>query len=214
MIKNLRHTVRNIFFAGLAFVLPLSITFIILNFLFVKLDRVFSPFFWGIFSFLPYSGKVSNHFPGFGIIMTLILIFLSGVFVKNIIGKRLVQVSEYLLYKIPLASNIYKATKQFFEGISGGGVDTFRSVVLVEFPRKGIYSIGFITGETKGEVQKLTEETLINVFVPTTPNPTSGYLAMVPESDLTNLSMTVEEGIKMVISGGIITPPVAEQQNF
>jgi len=144
--------------------------------------------------------------------MTLILIFLGGIFVTNVFGKHMIKWSEYLLFKIPLASNIYKASKQFLEGVSLSGKDSFRSVVLIEFPRKGIYALGFVTGVTEGEVQEITEEKLINIFVPTTPNPTSGYLAMVPDCEIQYLEMTVEEGIKMVISGGILTPPIKRKK--
>jgi len=206
MIYNIKHKIRNIFVAGLIFILPISITFIVLNFLFVKLDAIFAPFLWRLLDLIPASERVPGHFPGFGIGVTIILIFASGVFVKNVVGKHMVSWSEYLLYKIPLASSIYKASKQFLEGISTSGKKSFRSVVLIEFPRRGTYAIGFVTGVTEGEVQEITEETLVNIFVPTTPNPTSGYLSMVPKNEVRYLDMSVEDGIKMVISGGVITP--------
>jgi uncharacterized membrane protein len=103
--------------------------------------------------------------------------------------------------------SIYGATKQIFETVLANQSQAFREVVLVEYPRRGIWAIGFITGTTEGEVQELTEDEVINVFLPTTPNPTSGFLLFVPRRDLVYLSMTIEEGIKMVVSGGIVTPP-------
>ena len=114
---------------------------------------------------------------------------------------------ERILARMPVIRSLYGALKQIFEAVFNRSSTAFRKVVLIEYPRRGIWVIGFITGSTEGEIQNLTEDTLINVFLPTTPNPTSGFLLFVPEKDVYELSMTVEEGIKMVVSGGIVTPP-------
>jgi uncharacterized membrane protein len=114
--------------------------------------------------------------------------------------------SERMLDRMPFVRGIYATIKQVFETVLSHQSDAFRQVVLVEYPRRGIWALGFLTGETLGEVQNLTKERVLNIFLPTTPNPTSGFLLFVPEEDVIALEMTVEEGIKMVMSGGIVTP--------
>ncbi len=125
----------------------------------------------------------------------------------GILGRLWVRTSEGLLARMPVIRGVYGAVKQIFETVFAHQSTAFREAVLVEYPRRGIWAIAFITGRTKGEVQNITEEECINIFLPTTPNPTSGFLLFVPRKELVPLSMTVEEAIKMVISGGIVTPP-------
>ena len=109
---------------------------------------------------------------------------------------------------MPVVRSIYGAIKQIMETVMSTNSDSFREVVLVEYPRKGIWVIGFVTCETKGEVQSLTKDKVINIFVPTTPNPTSGFLLFIPQKDLVYMDMKVEDAVKMVISGGIVTPKI------
>ena len=109
--------------------------------------------------------------------------------------------------RVPVVRGLYGATKQIFETVLAKQSGAFREVALIEYPRKGIWTLGFISGTTRGEVAGVTDETLVNVFVPTTPNPTSGFLLFLPKTDVIELAMTVEEGIKMIVSGGIVTPP-------
>jgi uncharacterized membrane protein len=142
-----------------------------------------------------------------GIILLISLILLIGIFARNFIGKKLGGLGEKILNKIPLVRNIYTSIKQIVTTIFMQGKSNFRGVVLVEYPRRGAYSVGFVTGDTKGQIQRITEDNLVNVFVPTTPNPTSGFFILFPENDITLLNMTVEEGMKMIISAGMVTPP-------
>ena len=125
----------------------------------------------------------------------------------GLVGRLFVDYSERVLNRMPVVRSIYGATKQIFETMLMQKSGVFREVVLVEFPRTGMWSIGFIAGRTEGEIQELTEDEVLNVYIPTTPNPTSGYLCFVPRKDIFPLTMSVEEGIKMVVSGGIVTPP-------
>jgi len=145
--------------------------------------------------------------PGLGVLILLIFLVLVGMASAGFAGRLLVRLGEALVARMPVVRGIYSATKQIFETVLAQQSDAFREVVLVEFPRKEVWSIAFITGTTKGEVQRLTAEDVVNVFVPTTPNPTSGYLMFVPRSQLVPLEMSVEEGLKMVVSGGLVTPP-------
>ena len=137
----------------------------------------------------------------------MILLTFIGFITANFLGRGIVAVGERLVDRMPFVRSIYGALKQIFETILTQSSRSFREVVLVEYPRRGIWAVGFVTSSTQGEVQNVTEENLVNVFLPTTPNPTSGFLLFVPREELRTLHMTVEEGIKMVISGGIVTPP-------
>ncbi len=125
----------------------------------------------------------------------------------GILGRTMHYVYDRLLAAVPILHSIYNATRQVLETVLAKKSEAFREVVLFEYPRRGCWSLGFITGKTRGQIQELTTDTVINVFLPTTPNPTSGFLLFVPKRDMTILSMTIEEGIKMVVSGGIIVPP-------
>ena len=132
---------------------------------------------------------------------------LIGWFATNFLGRLLINVYEYVVHRMPVIRTLYGAIKQVFETIMASKSQAFREVVMLEYPRIGVWSIGFVTGFSKGEVQSTTEHETINVFVPTTPNPTSGYLLFVPKKEIKYLNMTVEEGVKLVVSAGIITPP-------
>ena len=145
--------------------------------------------------------------PGLGLLVLLMAVTLIGALTAGLIGRWLLQTGERVLNRMPVVRSIYSAIKQIFETVLAQQSNAFREAVLVEYPRRGIWAIGFITGTTKGEVQNLTEEETVNIFLQTTPNPTSGFLLFVPKSDVVPLGMSVEEAVKMVISGGIVTPP-------
>lgn len=148
--------------------------------------------------------------PGFGIIIAFIVFTLIGTFAAGFLGRLFVKTGENFVNRMPIVRGLYSAVKQIFEAVFKRDKNSFREVVLIEYPRKGIWSLGFVTGITKGEVQKGTKDEVLNVFVPTTPNPTSGFLLFVPRNDVKVMDMSVEEGIKMVVSAGIITPNSAE----
>ena len=152
-------------------------------------------------SYLPFA------LPGLGLIILVLTLMLIGAITAGFFGRLWIRLSEQLLNRMPVIRSIYNAVKQILETVLAQQSNAFREAVLVEYPRRGIWAIAFITGRTEGEVQNVTEEECINIFLPTTPNPTSGFLLFVPKKDLVSLSMSVEEAIKMVISGGIVTPP-------
>lgn len=152
-------------------------------------------------TYLPFS------IPGMGLVIVLIGLTVIGALTASLLGRYFLHLSDRILARMPVVRSIYGATKQIFETVLSSKGNAFRSVVLIEYPRKGIWTIGFITGTTIGEVQHVTQENVVNVFVPTTPNPTSGFLLFLPKDEVVELSMTVEEGIKMIVSGGIVTPP-------
>lgn len=150
--------------------------------------------------------------PGIGLIIVLTIFIAIGWLATNFLGRIFIYLSEYIVNKMPVVRTLYNAIKQIFETIMASQSNAFREVVMLEYPRRGVWSIGFVTGTTKGEVQNLTAEETINVFVPTTPNPTSGYLLFVPKTELKYLDMSVEEGVKLVVSAGIITPERIEKE--
>jgi len=145
--------------------------------------------------------------PGLGLLVLIIFITLVGALTAGFLGRMVLRFYENMLNRMPIVRSVYGATKQILETVLHRQSGAFRQPVLVEYPRRGMWAIAFITGRTEGEVQNLIADELINVFLPTTPNPTSGFLLFVPREDLINLDMTVEEAIKMVISAGIVTPP-------
>lgn len=151
-------------------------------------------------TYLPY------HIPGLGVLITIMGILIIGFLTTNFFGKSIVRLYESILARIPILKTIYKASKQFMETFFAEDRDGFSKVVLLEFPRKGLYAIGFVTCATRGEVQKLTPEDTINIFIPTTPNPTSGFYFAVPRTDVTQLKMTVEDAFKVIMSGGMVVP--------
>ncbi|MBL4803555.1 MAG: DUF502 domain-containing protein [Alphaproteobacteria bacterium] len=145
--------------------------------------------------------------PGLGLIIAVIFFVAVGWLATNFLGRLIIKFYEFILDRMPVIRTVYSATKQIFETIMASQSQAFREAVMLEYPRRGVWSIGFVTGVTEGEVQRITSEETVNVFVPTTPNPTSGYLLFVPKKELTYLNMTVEEAVKLVVSAGIITPP-------
>jgi len=146
--------------------------------------------------------------PGIGVVIVLILVTAIGAFVTNFLGRYVVRLGERMVQRVPVVRTVYGVLKQIFDAVlAQSGGKAFSEVVLIEYPRKGIWVIGFVTGTTRGEVQRVTEQEMVNIFLPTTPNPTSGFLLFVPREDCRTLEMSVEEGVKLVISGGIVAPP-------
>lgn len=197
MSKQVRNLLKKWFITGLLVITPIWGTYLILKTLFRTLEGFLGDLLQKYFQY---------YIPGLGIISLFIIILLAGIFATNLIGRQFFRVWEELLRKVPFVSNIYGAIKAVLDAFSMHSKGDFKKVVLIEFPRKGQYSIAFITGVTKGEIQRLTNERVVNVYVPTTPNPTSGFFLFVPESDIIPLSMSVEDGMKMIISGGFYTP--------
>ena len=144
------------------------------------------------------------------ILLVSLLAFL-GLAARSLLVKRVISFFEGLLARVPIVSNIYSALQQLSETFIAKKKHVFQRAVLLEYPRKGVYALGLVTSQAQGEVQKKISSSLINVFIPTTPNPTSGFLLMVPESDTIALDMSVEDGMKMIISGGAITPDFVDR---
>lgn len=191
---------RAYFFAGILVTAPVAITFY-LAWLFISFVDGLIPLKYHPATYLPIG------VPGLGLLIIAVGLTLIGWLTAGILGRWVVRGYERVLNRTPIIRSLYGATKQIVETMLTQQSKAFRQVVMIEYPRRGIWTLGFITGITDGEVQNLTEDEVVNVFVPTTPNPTSGFLLFVPRNDIVFLAMTVEEGIKMVISGGMVAPP-------
>lgn len=201
---SLPHKIRNYFLTGVLVAAPLSITFWLVWKFVTYVDNQVTPYIpprWNPETYLPFD------LPGLGLVVALVGLTLVGMFAAGFFGGMIMSAGERLLSRLPVIRSIYGALKQIFETVLAQQSAAFRQVVLVQYPRKGVWAIAFVTGRSEGQIQTLTEDDVTNVFLPTTPNPTSGFLLFVPNEDLSELTMTVEEGLKMVVSGGIVTPP-------
>ncbi|KUO77615.1 MAG: hypothetical protein APF77_19880 [Clostridia bacterium BRH_c25] len=192
--------IRQLFVRGLFSLLPTVTTIYIVYFLFTLLDN-----FLGTYIEI----LLGRPLPGIGVFASIVLIFITGFLVSNVLGEKLFHLGERLLQKIPILPKVYFGIKQIIDAFSLQGSQMFSQVVLLEYPRKGTYAVGFVTGECRGEVQTKTAARLINVFIPTTPNPTSGMLILVPDDEIIYLDMTVEEGLKLIVSAGVVVPDEA-----
>lgn len=193
MLKEL----RKIFFAGLLVLTPLVVTVYVFYQLFVKIDGLLGGKLWEL---------TGRRIPGMGFVAVILLILFAGVFARNFIGKKLIEMSEAIMTRIPLINRIYSAVQQLSQAFFSGKRAVFQRAVLIEFPKKGSFCIGFQTSETKGEIQRQTKKEVLSIFLPTSPNPTSGYLLFVPKEKVFSLRMSVEEALKLVISGGAVLP--------
>ena len=196
--KSILVRLRNYFITGAIVLIPIGIT-VYLTLLIIRISSNFLPQKINPNNYLPFD------VPGIEILITIILITIIGGLSLSFLGKKFLEIFNNLLKKIPILRTIYSAVGQLTESFTQSG-DTQKSVVILEYPRKGIWVVGFSTKENKGEISKKTNENLVNIFVPTTPNPTSGFLLMIPKEDLIYLDMTFEEASKFIVSAGTSSP--------
>ena len=198
----LKSIIRGYFLAGLLVVVPLGVTFFVITAILKLIDRllvIIPP------KFLP-DTYLPFKIPGFGLVLAIVLIMVTGILVKNYIGRRVVDFGEYLLSRIPLVRPVYVAVKQVIQAMFGDTPYAFKRAILVEYPRRGVWAIAFVTGKTYEEIVEKTNKKMINVFLPTTPNPTSGFYLVIPEEDTIPLDISVEDAFKLLISGGVVEP--------
>ena len=193
---------RRYLIAGLLVWLPIVATMSILVFAINLIDRsllLLPP------RFRP-ENLIGFEIPGLGVILTLLLLLLTGLIVANFFGRKVIAVWESLLSRIPLVRSVYGAIKQITASLFADASQSFREVVLVEYPRKGLWMLAFVTGDTPKKFQTVAGQELMNIYVPTTPNPTSGFYVMVPPQDVSRLDIPVEVGLKMILSAGVVNP--------
>jgi len=192
---------RNYFISGLLFWIPLALSVIVIKF-FLELVNNLIPQ-----KYLPEAiFKLDTTIPGSGIILVLLVILITGVLVTNILGRKLVALWEKVLNKIPGFRNVYNVLKKVSDTVFNTSTDSFRKAFLIQYPSKGIWVIAFQSGDYRGEAESIIGEKIMNLFVPTTPNPTSGFFVMIAKKDAFELDMSVEEAFKLVISAGVVTP--------
>jgi uncharacterized membrane protein len=194
--------------AGLLVWLPLGVTIAIIKFLMDLFDQTLL--------LIPAAYRpeslIGFDIPGIGVLLSLTLILITGVFVANFLGSKVVSLWESFLSRIPLVRSIYNAVKQIAEAVFGSGDQTFQKVFLIEYPRKGLWTLAFQTGSHQGEAQEKTQMgDVVNLFVPTTPNPTSGFFIMASKHEIIELDLNVDDALKMVISGGVVVPDMKSE---
>ena len=192
---------RNYFISGLLFWIPLALSVLLIKF-FLEIVNNLVPT-----RLLPESLlNLDTTIPGSGIVLVILVILITGALVTNILGRKLLDLWERALNKIPGFRNIYNALKKISSTVLNTSSESFRKAFLIQYPSKGIWVIAFQSGDYKGEVEAIIGGDVINLFVPTTPNPTSGFFVMIPKKDAVELEMSVEEAFKLVISAGVVTP--------
>jgi uncharacterized membrane protein len=193
--------VRRYLVAGLLIWVPLGVTLLIVKFLVDLIDQTLL--------LLPVSIQPEHllgfRIPGLGLVLTAVIVLVTGIVVTNLFGKQLFTIGEQLLRRIPVVRSIYGAVKQVTESMFSSG-KSFRKVVLVEYPRKGMWTLAFQTGSGSPEIREKTGRDITSVFIPTTPNPTSGFFLMAPSEDVIELDMSVDDGLKMLLSVGVVVP--------
>jgi len=204
MMKRLRRYLV----AGILVWLPLGITYILLRFLVSLMDRSlrllpdpYKPEAW-----------LGVPIPGLGVILTIIVLLVTGLLAANFVGRKVVGGWESLMERIPVVRSVYSAAKNFAEIVFSDSGKAFKNVLLVEYPRKGLYTLTFQTASDVGEIQGRTGEDVVCCFVPTTPNPTSGFIIIVPKKDTIELDMEVDEAVKLIMSLGVVVPTWSKQQ--
>ena len=184
---------------GLLIWIPLGITLWALELIISTMDQTLL--------LIPESIRPSVHIPGLGLIIAIVVVFLTGLFASNFFGRRVLYYWERVLHRIPVVNSIYGGVKQVSDTVLKPGGQAFRKALLVQYPREGSWTIAFLTGQPGGDVANHLQGDYVSVYVPTTPNPTSGFFLMMPRADVVELDMTVDEALKYVVSMGVVAPP-------
>ncbi len=198
-VKAIRASLKRYFLTGLLVITPIWGTVLVLKTLFVTVDGILGNVVAKVLT-------PESYVPGLGILTLLLLIFATGLLATNFIGGQIVKLWEELLHRVPVVRGIYSTLKSMMDILSFTEREKYNRVVLIQFPKDGNYCFAFVTGMTHGEVQTLSPSPLLNVYVPTSPNPTSGYFLLVPESEVVSLDMSVDEAMKLIVSGGLYSP--------
>ena len=207
--RSLIASLRTNFLTGLIVVAPVGITIYLAWTLITLVDAAVVPLLPEVYNPRTW---VEYDIPGFGLFIFLVFTTIVGYFTKNLFGRQIIRIGEGWLDNIPIIRSIYNALKQIVETILSQSNASFQNACLVEYPRKGIWAVAFVSTQTRGEIiQKVGPGSMTSVFLPTTPNPTSGFLLFVPTEDVVLLDMSVEEAAKLVISAGLVTPPTKEE---
>ena len=206
MIKIIRQKIKGVFLAGLLVTLPAALTIYFIVLIFGFVDRFLGPSVTRLLINLGLPIAPTYHIPGLGLVVTILMIFVIGIIFTNFIGRKIVSIGEFIVDKIPIMGGVYSAFKQIIVTFTKSDSSPFKNAVLFKYPIGGMYTIGFVSSETYYKIQELIEEEVVNVFVPTVPNVTTGFFFMIPKKDLIPLPMSMEDSMKMILSGGMIVP--------
>ena len=211
----LREAIRRYFVAGILFFAPIGVTIWAIGSIIVWLDNLLLP---RVIKLILPGIEDPPSLPLLGMLFTFVVIIFLGIIARHLLGGEFQRAWERLLSRVPVARSIYAGVKQLAEAIfaSSSQRSRFNRVVLIEYPRLGLYALAFTTGPARGILQEVTEQEMVNCFVPTTPNPTSGFYLLIPEGDLTDVDLSVEDAFKLVMSAGLVTPktvPLAPSTN-
>jgi len=204
VMKRLRKAIKKNIIAGLLVTVPVALTYLVLAFVIRNVDEAMEPVIAKIFEPTALQWMAEYHVPGMGFVILILFIGLVGLFGTNFFGKAILKTSERLLNKVPFVRVLYSSIKKVVHTISETETPSFQNMVLLTYPRPPLKALGIVCGNAKGEISRKANEEAINVFVPTSPNPTTGFLLMVAKKDLVFLEMSVEEGLKMIISFGMV----------
>jgi uncharacterized membrane protein len=204
IFKKLFSIIKKYFISGVLVVVPLILTYLVLKFLFETIDGILQPLIYRVLGYSVF---------GLGVFVTILLIILAGIFTRNIIGNKIYQLGDKIIVGMPIIRPIYSAAKQLIEAVSKPSMESFKEVVLVEYPRKGVYALGFISNRMNVETEDITN-TMYSVFVPSTPTPVSGMVILFPKNEVITLNMSVEDGVKFLVSGGVASPDMLKQKTI
>ena len=198
--KTMWQIIKRRIFAGLIALMPIMATYWIIKLLFEFLDRLAQPLL----------ALIGIQIPGLGIILTILFIFIIGLFVTNVLGRTILKWSEIIVARVPIVSTIYNSIKQITGAFSGSTAKSFQRVILIEYPRRNLWTMAFVTNESKNKKGDI----FYHLFVPTTPNPTSGVFIIVPKKDAIHPNISVESGLRTIVSGGIIDDNISISENL
>lgn len=217
-MQSMKRSFRRTFLTGLIFILPILISVWLVRLVFDQVSHTITPLVLNVLRFMDLgewseSVWVNYAAPTLSVGLAIFLIWFIGLVGSNVFGRQVLQGFEKLMLQVPVVKSIYSATRQFLDTFSNASNKAFKEVVLIEYPRPGIWTMAFVTNERgSGEVQKHSSDNLLSLFIPTTPNPTSGWLVFVPERECRRLAMSVDDAFKMIISGGVLTPGGGERR--
>lgn len=204
LVSKVLDTVRLHFISGILVVVPIILTYIVLKFLFESIDGVLQPILERVLGYSIY---------GLGVLTTILLIILAGVFTRNFLGARIYGIGEKVLVRMPIIRPVYSAAKQLLEAVTMPSMNSFKEVVLVEYPRLGVYALGFISNRIECDVAGSMRE-YVSVFIPSTPTPISGMVVLLPGEQVASVDMTIEEGVKFLVSGGVASPQLVKKKEY
>ena len=205
-MQKLKRAIKKNILAGLLVTVPAALTYMVLAFVVNRVDRMMAPIIPKLFGPRVVEWLEQNYIPGIGFLLIIGFIILVGLFATNFFGKKVVQAGELLLNKIPFVRAIYTSIKKVIDTLSRTETPAFQNMVLLTYPRTPLKTLGIVCCDTKREVTSHVREDMINIFVPTSPNPTTGFLLVLPKEDVIPLDMSVEDGLKMIISFGMVNP--------